>query len=558
MTISAEKLLLARAAHWEAAAPDTVFMTQPHDGGQTTDYTWRQTMDEARRMATHLASLNLPQPTQIAIVGKNSAHWIMADLAIWMAGHVSVPVYPTMATNNVTQIIEHSESKLLFVGKLDDWPTIKAGVPTDMPLIELPLAPFTGAPRWEQIVSESEPLAEIPQRDPKELATIIYTSGTTSIPKGVMLSFEGMVAAMIQDSPHIEINSNDRYISYLPLAHTYERYIGEGCGIFFGTHLFFTEALDTFIQDVQRARPTLFISVPRLWMKFQAGVHAKVPPKKLQKLLSLPIISWLVRRKILKGLGLDKVRLAGSGAAPLPREVLAWYRRLGLELLEGYGMSENHSYSHASIPGANRLGYVGRSRPGVKTKLSEEGEVLVKSPTTMMGYFEAPELTAEVITPDGFLRTGDRGEIDENGFLRITGRVKDLFKTAKGKYISPAVIEDLLMRNPVVEQACVCGLGFPQPFALIMLAEDVRGRVSDPAARGQIQATLETLLADTNADLESHEKLQYLTVVGEEWRVENGLVTPTMKIKRAAIEEHYCKRFQPWYDSGELIVWEST
>jgi long-subunit acyl-CoA synthetase (AMP-forming) len=390
------------------------------------------------------------------------------------------------------------------------------------------------------------------------MATIIYTSGTTSIPKGVMLSFEGMVAAMTQDSLDIEVTSDDRYISYLPLAHTYERYVGEGCGIFFGAHLFFTEGLDTFIQDMQRARPTLFISVPRLWMKFQAGVHAEVPPERLQKLLSLPIISRLVRRKILKGLGLHKVRLAGSGAAPVPREVLAWYRHLGLELLEGYGMSENHSYSHASIPGANRLGYVGRSRPGVETKISEEGEVLVKSPTTMMGYFKAPEMTAEVLNPDGFLRTGDRGEIDENGFLRITGRAKELFKTAKGKYISPALIENLLMRNPMVEQACVCGLGFPQPFALIMLAEDIRGRTSDPAVRGQVQASLETLLADTNADLESHEKLQYLTVVGEEWRVDNGLVTPTMKIKRAAIEEHYCKRFQPWYDLGQSIVWESA
>ncbi len=558
MTISAEKLLLARAAHWEAAAPDAVFMTQPHAGGKTTDYTWRQTMDEARHTATHLVALGLPQPSQIAIVGKNSAHWIMADLAIWMAGHVSVPIYPTMTTEHVAQIVEHSESKLLFVGKLDDWPTIEAGVPADMPRIELPLAPSTGAPSWEQIVSESEPLAEIPQRDPKELATIIYTSGTTSIPKGVMLSFEGMVAAMIQDSVDITLDSNDRYLSYLPLAHTYERYVGEGCGIFFGMHLFFTEALDTFIRDVQRARPTLFISVPRLWMKFQAGIHAKLPPKKLQKLLSLPVISGLVRRRILRGLGLDEVRIAGSGAAPLPREVLAWYRRLGLELLEGYGMTENHSYSHASRPGANRLGYVGRPRPGVETKLSEEGEVLVKSPTTMMGYFKAPELTAEVITPDGFLRTGDRGEIDENGFLRITGRVKELFKTAKGKYISPAVIENLLMRNPVVEQACVCGLGFPQPFALIMLADDMRARVFDPAVRAQIQATLETLLTDTNAALESHEKLQYLTVVGEEWGVDNGLITPTMKIKRAAIEEHYGKRFQPWYDSGESIVWESS
>lgn len=253
MTILAENLLLARAAHWEATTPDKVFMTQPRDGGQTTDYTWRQTMDEARRMATHLIGLNLPQPSQIAIVGKNSAHWIMADLAIWMAGHVSVPLYPTMSTDNVKRIIEHSESKLLFVGKLDDWPTIKAGVPTDMPQIELPLAPSTGAPSWEQIASESEPLSGLPQRDPKAMATIIYTSGTTGLPKGVMLSFEGMVAAMQPEVPDLQVTPEDRYISYLPLAHTYERYAGEGNGINYGMHLFFAEALDTFVEEIGRA-----------------------------------------------------------------------------------------------------------------------------------------------------------------------------------------------------------------------------------------------------------------------------------------------------------------
>jgi len=553
-----EDLLLAKAAHWEATAPDRVFMTQPHGGGQTTDFTWRQTMDEARRMATHLIGLNLPQPSQIAIVGKNSAHWIMADLAIWMAGHVSTPIYPTMSGDNARKILEHSESKLLFVGKLDDWPSIKTGVPAGMPMIELPLAPTTGAPRWEQIVSETNPLAEIPRRDSKEMATIIYTSGTTGAPKGVMLSFGGMVAAMVQDTTDIAIDAKDRYLSYLPLAHTYERYVGEGCGIFYGMHLYFAESLDSFIQDLQRARPTLFISVPRLWVKFQSGVHAKVPPQKLEKLLSLPVISWLVRRKILKGLGLDKTRFAASGAAPLPPEVLTWYRRLGLDLIEGYGMSENHSYSHASSPGEGKVGYVGKSRPGVETKLSEGGEVLVKSPTTMMGYFKSPEQTAEVITPDGFLRTGDRGEIDGDDYLRITGRVKDLFKTAKAKYISPAIIENLLMRDPLVEQACVCGSGFPQPFALIVLAEDERARISDPSVRETVQASLEHLLAQTNTELESHEKMQFLTVVSEEWQVENGLITPTMKIKRAAIEERYQSGFQPWFDQGSPVIWESA
>jgi long-chain acyl-CoA synthetase len=558
MTVAAQELLLARAAHWESTIPDRVFMTQPHSGGQTTDYTWRQTLDEARRMATHLSGLNLPKPSQIAIVGKNSAHWIIADLAIWMAGHVSVPLYPTMATEHVRQILAHSESKLMFVGKLDDWPTVQAGIPAGLPLIELPLAPHTGAPKWERIVAENAPQAQVPDRNPKDMATIIYTSGTTGTPKGVMLSFEGMVSAMVQDKTDLEITADDRYLSYLPLAHTYERYAGEGNGIYYGFHLYFAESLDSFVQDLQRARPTFFCSVPRLWVKFQAGVHAKVPPEKLKRLLSIPVVGWLVRRKVLKGLGLDKARMAFSGAAPLPPEVLTWYRNLGLELLEGYGMSENHSYSHASLPEAHRAGFVGKARPGVVTKISAEGEVLVKSPTTMMGYYKAPELTAEVITADGFLRTGDRGEIDENGLLRITGRVKDLFKTAKGKYIAPALIEGLLMRSPLLEQACVCGLGYPQPFALVMLAEGVRDKVSDPAVRGRVNAQLEALLHETNQGLESHERLQYLSVVREEWQVENGLVTPTMKIKRAAIEKRYSPAFQPWFDTGKPVLWESA
>src|SRR3990172_3836647 len=263
MTISGDDLLLARAARWEATMPDRVFLTQPHSGGQTTDYTWRETMDQARRVATHLAGLNLPPRSQVAIVGKNSAHWIMADLAIWMAGHVSVPLYPTLSADTARKILEHSEARLLFVGKLDDWPTIRAGVPTGLPLIELPVAPETGALRWQDVVARSAPLAQIPQRDPAELSTIIYTSGTTGMPKGVMLSFGGMVAAMVADPATNDVTPQDRYLSYLPLAHSYERYVGEGFCMFHGIRVYFAESLESFIQDLQRARATLFSSGPR-------------------------------------------------------------------------------------------------------------------------------------------------------------------------------------------------------------------------------------------------------------------------------------------------------
>ncbi len=556
MKVSVDDLLLARAAHWEASAPDKVFLTQPHSGGQTTDYTWRQTMDQSRRMASHLAGLNLPPRSQIAIVGKNSAHWIMADLAIWMAGHVSVPLYATLSSETARRILEHSESRLLFVGRLDDWPTIKAGVPAGMPIIELPLAPDTGALKWQEGLGRSAPLAQIPQRDPDELSTIIYTSGTTGTPKGVMLSFGGMVAAMVADNT-LDVAPSDRYLSYLPLAHSYERYVGEGIGIFFGLHVYFAESLESFMQDLQRARPTLFCSVPRLWMKFQSGVHAKMPAQKLRALLSIPIVNRLVRRKILKGLGLDQARYAFSGAAPLAPEVIDWYRRLGLELLEGYGMSENHSYSHASQPDDARSGYVGRSRPGVETRLSEHAEVLVKSPGMMMGYFKAPELTAEVMTADGFLRTGDRGELDGQGRLRITGRIKELFKTSKGRYVAPAPVENQLLSSGLLEQCCVTGSGFPQPHAVGVLAENLRalldgGRVQ----QAELTQKLKTLLDEINRELESHERLQFIAVAREAWAIENEFLTPTMKLRRARVEQHYGPLAEGWYAAGQDVVWE--
>ncbi len=556
MTIAADDLLLARAAHWEARTPDRVFLTQPHSGGQTTDYTWRRAMDEARRMASHLASLDLPPRSQIAIVGKNSAHWILADLAIWMAGHVSVPLYPTLSSDSARKILEHSESRLLFVGKLDDWPTIRAGVPAGMPLIELPLAPDTGAPRWQDAIAGSAPLAQIPPRNPEELATIIYTSGTTGMPKGVMLSFGGMVAAMVADSA-LDVSPQDRYLSYLPLAHSYERYVGEGVCIFHGVHVYFAESLESFLADLQRARPTLFCSVPRLWMKFQSGIHAKVAPEKLQRLLSIPVVRSLVRRKVLKGLGLDQARYAFSGAAPLAPEVIDWYRRLGLELLEGYGMSENHSYSHASEPGDARSGYVGRSRPGVETRISEQGEVLVRSPGMMMGYFKAPEMTAEVITADGFLRTGDRGELDAEGRLRITGRIKELFKTAKGRYIAPAPIENRLLSAGLLEQCCVTGSSFAQPHAVGVLAENLRALLgSGRLQQAELTPQLASLRDKVNRGLESHEQLEFIAVAREAWAIENELLTPTMKMRRARIEERYAPLAEGWYAAGQDVIWE--
>ena len=556
MTTNSQELLLERAYHWESTTPDKTYLTQPVTPTEVWNLSWAESMRQARSMAAHLRGLGLPPKTNIAIFGKNSAHWILADLAIWMAGHVSVPLYATLLSDTVKLILKHSECKLMFVGKLDVWDEAIKGVPKNLPLISLPLAPENSGVKWEQIVAETPPITDNPTREPEDLATIVYTSGTTGVPKGVMLNFEAMGVA-----PHLiakirAADTNSRMISYLPLAHCFERCFVESLSLCHGFQVFFARELDSFIEDLQRAHPTIFVSVPRLWVKFQSGVLAKVPQEKLDRLLKIPVLGWIVRRKVLKGLGLQDVVSAGSGAAPLPPEVIDWYRKLGLNLSEGYGMSENFAYSHIAPDQKIKLGTVGTSAPGVETKIGEGGEILVKSPTNMMGYYKEKKLTKEAFTSDGFLRTGDVGAIDSEGYLRITGRLKEQFKTAKGKYVAPAPIETKLMANRMVEQACVTGVGLPQPLALITLSEEAHNEIKN-GGKNQVNDAITALLKELNGKAEHHEQLQFIMIAKGEWAIENKFLTPTMKIKRNVIEETYGGQFEKWYESNQPVIWES-
>jgi len=550
------RLTLDDAYHWESTTPDRIWLTQPIGDGKVETYTWAQAMDQVRRMAAHLKSLGLEPGSHIGLISKNCAHFILADLAIWMAGHVSVALYPTLNADTIEYILDHSESKLLFVGKLDDWGEIQKGIPKSMPCISLPLSPPNEYETWSSIIARTEPMQGKVKLKAEDPAIIVYTSGSTGRPKGVMHSF-GAIAASVEGAESIfHATPEDRMLSYLPLAHVFERFCVETQGLRAGMQLFFAESLETFVADLNRAQPTIFVSVPRLWLKFQLGVFRKMPPEKLARLIRIPLLNRVIKKKILTGLGLQNVRLAASGSAPIPPDLIQWYRDLGLELLEGYGMSEDFAYSHATIPGKGRVGYVGSPMPGVDVKISDEGEILIKSPGNMMGYYKQPEMTAECYTEEGFFRTGDRGERDEEGRLRITGRVKELFKTSKGKYVAPAPIENLLNNHPEVELCCVTGSGNPQPYALILPAEELRPKLEDPAERQRFEDELTKLLDSVNEEVEAFERLQFLVVVKDPWVIENGFLTPTMKIKRSKIEDTYAPRSEGWYAVGKRIVWE--
>jgi long-subunit acyl-CoA synthetase (AMP-forming) len=557
---TAPALILDRVYAHEKNHAQEIFLTQPIGQGQVKNYTWAETMDQSRRMAAYLTTLGLPRAARIAILSKNCAHFFMAELAIWMAGYTTVAIFPTEQADTVKFVLEHSEASLLFVGKLDEWHKQEPGVPAHLPHIAFPMAPANSYDQWDDIILRTQPLAGDALREPTDLAMIIYTSGSTGQPKGAMHSFERITAAasgiIAQMDENLGGDRRHRMLSYLPLAHVFERAFVESAAFIHGRlQVFFAESLDTFVQDLQRARPTIFISVPRLWLKFQQGVFAKMPPKKLNLLLGIPVLGGIVKKKVLTGLGLDQVELAGSGSAPLPADLIRWYRRLGLNLVEGYAMTEDFAYSHSQTKDKNDPGTVGPPYPGVQVRISPEGEVLIKSPGQMIGYYKRPDLDAQSFTSDGFFKTGDLGSRMADGQLTITGRLKEQFKTSKGKYVAPAPIENRLNAHPMIELSMVSGSGFDKAYALVVLAEDLRPKMHLDDVRQQVQSELKGLLNHVNQQIADYEQLKMLVIAKEAWSIENGCLTPTMKIKRSRIEYSVQHQVDGWYTKVETIIW---
>ena len=554
------KLILDHIYSHEKSMANRVYMTQPIGQGQVVDYTWQETMRQARSMAAYLQAQNLKPGERVAILSKNCAHFIMAELAIWMAGGTTVAIFPTESGETIRFVLDHSEASFLFVGKLDTWPLQVPFVPASLPCIAFPLAPSNTYTKWDDVVSQTSPIVGDIARAPSDLAMIMYTSGSTGQPKGVMHNFEriskasdGIVKTLIEN---LGDRDDNRILSYLPLAHVFERaWVGASSLTHGRTHVYFAESLDTFIQDLNRAKPTMFISVPRLWLKFQQGVFSKMPPAKLNLLLSIPLLGGVVRKKILKGLGLDHVILAGSGSAPIPAELIVWYRKLGLNLLEGYAMTEDFAYSHNSTTKINAPGCVGVPLEGVEAKISPEGEILVKSPGQMVGYYKRPDLDAESFTADGFFKTGDQGSQRADGLLKITGRVKELFKTSKGKYVAPAPIENKLNVHPMIEMSIVSGVSQSAAYAMVVLAEDIRPKMNDPQVRADVETQLAQHLEKVNGELVEYEKLRMLVIANEAWSIENGYLTPTMKIKRSRIEASVESQVDSWYQKNGSVFW---
>lgn len=519
--------------HWEDTRAQSVYLKQPIDG-IVKEFTWHETSQQARKVAASLLAMDLPKASNIAILSKNCAEWFITDLAIMLAGHVSVPIYSTAGEKTIRYVMDHAKCPVIFVGKLDNTEKQVAAIDNGIVKLAFPYPNIPADKQWDELLQVA-PFADKPIPALDSVMTIVYTSGSTGNPKGVVHNYESICWAASNSLNELGVDQNDRILSYLPLAHITERVLVEIASFYSGTRIDFIESLDTFARDVRATQPTLFLSVPRLWTRFQMGVLANMPQKKLDLLLRIPIVGWWVSKKIRTKLGLGQARLCASGSAPIPATTLEWFKKIGINISEGWGMTENSAYGTCCVPfRSDKLGSIGRAYAGVDIRIVEQGEIQVKGPCNMKEYYLEPEKTAEAMTEDGYLKTGDKGSIDSEGYITITGRLKEIFKTSKGKYIAPVPIESKLMANSYIEQVCVTGSQLKQPIGLVVLSPEA---LKLPAE--EIEQSLLETLNEVNATLESHAVLDCLVVMKDEWTVDNGLLTPTLKVKRHELEEQY-------------------
>jgi long-chain acyl-CoA synthetase len=507
-----------------------------------------------RKIAGYLKDQNLPPKSNIGLVSKNCAEWIITDLAILHAGHVSVPFYPTLIDDQIRQVVSHSECKYLFVGKLDNWAGMKAGIPADVQCISFPT--YNADPdhlQWNDLLEKHQPITENYQPQLDGLMTIIYTSGTTGNPKGVMLNFkafaEGVNAS--KEIAKLEVGSNI-FFSYLPLCHIAERCIVESAGIATGGVTYFADTLDTFAKNLQDASPTHFLAVPRIWTKFQQTILSKMPQKRLDLLLKIPIINGIIKKKMKGALGLTDAICVLTGAAPMPASLIQWFRRIDIYIQEAYGMTENLGAVCMMPKERIKDGCVGQLYPGMEVKIHPQtGEILTRSAWNMDGYFKEPVVTAGTIDSENWIHTGDVGELDSENYLKITGRVKEMYKTAKGEYVAPAQIEMGFAENSMIEQVCVVGQSLPQPVALVILSA-----FCSDTPQEEVNRSLAETLNKLNPSLKSYERVNKVIVLKEPWSVENNMMTPTLKLKRNIIEGKFEELTRTWYEIKEKVIWE--
>ncbi len=544
---------------------------------------WQEHVAEVNALTAKLLDLGITAGDKVSILSENRPEWLVADLAIQSAGAASVGVYTTSSAKQVKYVVEHSDSVGLILEnaeQLEKWLDIRDSMPLVKWVIAIEPEGFDEVLAWDDVIQDGHSLYQknpslVDERIAKvsedDIALLIYTSGTTGNPKGVMLSHKNLLWVTDCVSQCLGYSSDDEIVSYLPLSHIVERG-GSFAHIYKGFVINFVENLDTFAQNLQEIRPTVLFAVPRIWEKMHSLVELHMRENHFLKraiykwasqavtankkgaavfVANVTVIRWLKER-----LGLDRVRVAVSGAAPISPNILTYFRAMGIDLREGYGMTENSGLAtlHQS---SFKLGSVGTAAPGVELKLDDDGEILTRSLGTFSGYYKDAEATTSTLQGD-WLRTGDVGEIDEDGHLRITDRKKDIIITAGGKNIAPQKIENLLKTSIFINDAVVIGDKRKYLTALLVLDEDNISKwateqqltyttYSDLASNPDVYKIIEQEVENANKQLARVETIKKFAILPKRLHFEDGEVTATLKVKRSSVTKKYSDLIESLY-----------
>jgi long-chain acyl-CoA synthetase len=589
-------MLLDRAAR----TPDLVAMRHKAEGAWR-PITYKEFAQAAREVANGLILLGVNKGEGVALLSKSRPEWHITDFAVMMTGGCTAPVYVTNSPPQVAYVIRHCDAPVAIVEDqeqldkvLKEW--------GDLPSLEkVVVMTGEGTSGDERIISFEElrrmgreygvanPKVledSIGSLKPEDIATVIYTSGTTGDPKGAMLTHANGLDTLQATSSLGLKDGMERWVTYLPLSHIFERLISVWGLVYYGGEVWFAESIDKLRENLTECRPTFFTGVPRVYEKFYIGVtkllaqehgvkrklidaaldagHERVrleqagAPVPSGLKTRLGVLDKLVLAKVRHGLGMDRVHLAISGAAPLAPEIIRFIHAIGIRLAEGYGLTETTAPVSVNPPDEIRIGTVGPPLPCCEVRLDEDGEILVRGGNVFTGYFRNDAATREAFTEDGFFRTGDVGELDRAGYLRITDRKKDLIITAGGKNVAPQEIEGRLKLDPLISQAVVIGDRRPFISALLTLDPDeapkwaeARGiRAAGPvelAAHPKVLEEVEQIVARVNEDLSQVEKIKKWTLLPNDFTQEAEEITPTLKVRRKVVSEKYGAAIEAMY-----------
>jgi long-chain acyl-CoA synthetase len=572
-------------------------LSQPRDavlversGGSWASTSSTQLLERVLNLAAAIRDAGLSQGDRVALIAADCVDWIVSDFAILFAGCVVVPVFPTQASDQVAYILTNSEAKLIFT----DTPPAAARL-RELPLALPRLVVFEGGQAGESLAEfeargaqvraqHSDPQDVESSIAPEDLAVLIYTSGTTGEPKGVMLSHYNLVFTAQSSFSHAfdVVRPGSDVLSVLPFSHIYEHEIIYGY-LLAHVHHHISHNVDQLLEDLCHVRPVVMTAVPRIFERMLAGITAKA---KSHGGLQAKLVPWaleigraymtaktrgnnlgaslsakyaianaLVLKKIRPRLGLDRLQFFVSGSAPLHIDTAMTLLGMGIPIVEGYGPTECSPVITVNRFNANHYGTVGIPIPGVQIKLAEDGEILARGPNVMMGYYKNPQATAEVMV-DGWYKTGDIGAIDADGYLRITDRKKELFKTSGGKFVAPSRVEAAIKRSVYVNQVMLVGDGRPHPAALVSpnwdllrteLAIPAQTPVEDLVSRKDVVDFLTREVRRNTEDLATYEQIRKIVVLPRELTVEGGELSPTLKVKRRVVEARYAREIERLY-----------